>query len=127
MTKTLLAATGLVALLATAAPAAPGSTGPFTGTVRQGQTKTHRYDNNPQNNPCPAVIVFYTVSLSYTPTSDTLTLTAGGQTATGSNGSASVSFEAGYCASFDIKVTGTSVASVADYTVTVSRGGGATS
>lgn len=127
MLKTALAAAGLATLLATPAVAGPGSTGPFTGSVRQGQTRTHHYDNNPQNNPCPLVLVNYTVSLTYAPTSDTLTLTAGGTSVTGSGGSAVLSFEASYCTSFAIKVTGTSVATVASYTVTVSRGGGAVS
>jgi hypothetical protein len=123
MRKAFLVTLGLAALLATPAVA---DTGPFTGTVRQGQTRHHHYDNNPQHNPCPAVVVFYTVSLTYTPATDTLTLEAGGQTATGSGGSASVSFEASYCTAFTISVTGTSVAAIASYTVTVSRGGGAT-
>ena len=127
MTKTLLAAAGIVAVLATSAPAAQGGTGPFSGTVRQNQTKTHHYDNNPQNLPCQQVMTTYTVSLSYTPTSDTLTLSVGSLSSTGSNGSATLSFERSYCTSFDIQVTGTSVASVAQYTVTVSRGGGAAS
>ena len=123
MGRTLLVALGLTAMLA---PPATADTGPFTGTVRQGQTRHHRYDNNPQNDPCPQVIVFYTVSLTYAPTTDTLTVSAGGQTATGSGGTASVSFEAPYCTSFRVSVTGTSVATIASYTVNVSRGGGAT-
>lgn len=124
MRRVILIALGLTALLAS-----PGAadTGPFTGTVRQGQTRHHRYDNNPQNNPCPQVLVFYTVSLTYAPTTDTLTLSAGGQTATGSGGAASVSFEAPYCTSFRVSVTGTSVATLSSYTVNVSRGGGAAS
>ena len=126
MTKTLLAAAGIVAVLAAPAPAAQGSSGPFSGTVRQNQTKTHAYDNNPLNQSCPAVMTSYTVSLSYTPTSDTLTLAVGSLSTTGSNGTATLSFESSYCTSFDIAVTGTSVASVAHYTVTVTRGGGAT-
>ena len=124
MRKAILVAVSLTALLASPAAA---DTGPFSGTVREDQTRRHRYDNNPQNNPCPQVIAFYTVSLTYAPATDTLTISAGGQTATGSGGSASVSFEAPYCTSFTISVTGTSVATIASYTVTVSRGGGATS
>ena len=127
MTKTLLAAVGAVAILSGPATAAPGSTGPFSGVVRQNQTKTHQYDNNPLNNPCQQVITTYTVSLTYTPTSDVLTLSVGSLSATGSNGSASLSFEANYCTSFEVKVIGTSVQSAAQYTVNVSRGGGAVS
>jgi hypothetical protein len=125
MLKTAVAATGLAVLLASPATAAQGGTGPFSGTVRQGQTKTHRYDNNPLNNPCPLVIVNYTVTLTYAPASDVLTLSVGSLSATGSNGFASLSFERSYCTSFDITVTGTTVQHVASYTVTVSRGGGA--
>ena len=107
-------------------PVALAATGPFSGSVRQGQTRTHHFDNNEGGSLCPQVMVWYTVELRYTPTSDVLTLSAGGQTATGSNGYAVVSFEASYCTSFSISVTGTQVASKADYTVTVTRGGGAT-
>lgn len=105
-------------------PVAMAATGPFTGSVRQGQTKTHHYSNSSPGELCPQVMVFYTVELTYTPTTDVLTLSAGGQTATGSNGYAVVSFEAPYCTSFTISVTGTSVASRADYTATVTRGSG---
>ena len=107
-------------------PLAAAQTGPFTGTVRENQTRIHHYDNNPENNLCPQVITTYTVTLTYTPTTDVLTLTAGGQTVTGSNGTAVLTFEGNYCTAFAIRVTGTSVESVATYTVNVSRGGGAT-
>lgn len=118
--KRLLVAFLCLALLA---PVALASTGPFTGKVRQGQTRTHHYDNNPGGAICPALLTTYSVVLEYTPTSDTLTLEAGGQTATGSNGFAAVSFEGPVCTSFNIKVTGTSVASSASYVVTVTSGG----
>ena len=123
MRKTALAAAGLAVLLGSPAFAA-GGTGPFAGTVRQNQTKTHRYDNNPQNNPCIQIVTTYTVTLAYVPTTDTLTLSVGTLSATGSGGHASLSFQRSWCTSFDIKVTGTSVASSASYTVTVTRGGG---
>lgn len=118
-------AAALFAIMVAPAALAAG-TGPFTGSVRQGETDRHRYDNNQGGNPCPQVQVFYTVTLEYTPTTDTLTLEANGYTAVGSGGTAVVSFEAPYCTSFTIKVTGTQVADSASYTVTVSRGGGAT-
>ena len=127
MTKTALAAFGLAALLSVPATAAQGTTGPFSGTVRENQTRTHRYDNNPDNNLCPAVQQTYTVTLNYTPTTDVLTLNVGDLSATGSNGQATLTFDASYCTAFPIRVTGTSVESVASYTVTVSRGGGTTS
>lgn len=124
MRKTALAATGLAVLLASPVSAA-GGTGPFTGTVRQNQTRTHQYDNNPLNNPCIQIVTTYTVSLDYLPTTDTLTLSVGSLSATGTGGHASLSFQASWCTSFAIKVTGTSVERVASYTVTVSRGDGA--
>lgn len=107
-------------------PLAVANEGPFSGTVRQNQTRTHMYDNNPGGDPCPQVIVWYTVTLTWTPTTDTLTLSAGGQTVTATGGTASVSFEASYCTSFQIQVTGTQVANRASYTATISSGGGAT-
>lgn len=107
-------------------PLAVADEGPFSGTVRQGQTRTHTYDNNPGGDPCPQVMVWYTVTLTWTPTTDTLTLSAGGQTVTATGGSATVSFEASACTSFQIKVTGTQVADRASYTATVTQGGGAT-
>lgn len=115
-----------LAVLVLAPAALAAGTGPFTGTVRQGQTDRHRYDNNPGGGLCPQVQVFYTVTLTYTPTTDVLTLRAGGQTATGSNGVATIGFEAPYCTAFAIEVVGTQVATSASYTVTVSKGGGAT-
>ncbi|HEX2022515.1 MAG TPA: hypothetical protein VHH36_07365 [Candidatus Thermoplasmatota archaeon] len=117
-------ATLLLAVLATV-PTAVAAEGPFHGAVRQGDVKTHHFDNNPQNNPCIQLIVTYTVTLTHVPTTDTLTLSAGGQTATSSGGVATVSFEASFCTAFDITVTGTDVENVARYTVHVSRGGGA--
>ena len=116
-----------LALLVLAPVALAAGTGPFTGTVRQGQTDRHRYDNNAGGDPCPQVQVFYTVTLTYTPTTDVLTLRVGSQTAVGSGGTATLSFEAPYCTAFTIEVIGTQVATSASYTVTVTRDGGATS
>lgn len=128
MVKTILATAGAVALLASPASAAQqqGSAGPFSGSVRDNRTQTHRYNNNPENLACIQVMASYTITLNYTPVTDTLTLTAGGTSVTGSNGVATLSLERSYCTAFDIKVTGTSVASVAQYTVTVTRGSGGT-
>lgn len=112
-----------LAFAALLAPLASASTGPFQGHVRQGQTDVHTFDNNPQNLPCPQVMTTYTVTLTYTPTSDVLTLTVGSLSATGSNGFAQLTFERNVCTSFDILVTGTSVARRAAYEVTVTEGG----
>lgn len=122
-TRTNIATLLAVCLLAPVALAATG-TGPFVGTVRQGQTDHHRYDNNPRNDPCIQVMTTYTVTLTYTPATDTLTLTAGGVSAVGAGGTATVTFEASWCTSFDIFVEGTQVARVAHYGVTVTRGDG---
>lgn len=124
--KTALATAGIVALLSGPAYAAQGSSGPFTGVIRQNQVKTHHYDNNPLNMACPQVMATYTVTLAYTPTTDALTLTVGGTSVTGSDGTATLTLERSYCTAFDIKVTGTSVATVSQYTVTVTRGSGGT-
>jgi hypothetical protein len=120
MRKTAVAALGLVSLLALPASAANG-TGPFTGSVAQGETDTHVYDNNPSNNPCLALAVTYTVTLAYAPTSDTLTLSVPGKTVTGSGGTATANVTRGICTEFSIGVTGTSVASSATYVVSVTR------
>jgi hypothetical protein len=120
MRKRVLAGLGLAAVLAVPAAAADG-TGPYTGTVSQGQTASHVYDNNPSNNPCLAITASYTITLHYVPGSDTLTLSAVTQTATGSNGVATLTVTQGICARFSIGVTGTSVASSARYVVTVTR------
>lgn len=112
--------------LVTLAPYALAGTGPFTGTLTQGETDWHYYDNNPKGHACIDVMASYLVEMTYTPASATLTLTAGGQSAVGSNGYAAVGLEASYCTAFEITVTGTSVSGTASYTVTVTRsvGGG---
>lgn len=112
-------AAGLAAVLAAPALAA---TGPYAGTVRQGETDTHDFDNNPKNVNCIQLAQPYRVTLTYVPASDTLTLTAAEYTATGSNGRAEVAFEKGVCAAFDISVTGTAVADEATYALTVRAG-----
>jgi hypothetical protein len=104
-----------------------GTTGPFVGILEEGDTDTHAYDNNPTGQPCIQLAATYIVRLAYSPPTDTLTLTAAEKTATGSDGTAGVSFTKGVCASFAIHVEGTSVDSTATYTVTVDKivsGGG---
>lgn len=116
-----LVAAGLVAVLSAPASAV-GTPGPFASVIAHGETKSHIYDNNPAGADCIQLAVTYTVSLTYAPPSDTLTLSAGGQTATGSNGSARVSFWGSYCDSFGISVSGTSVGARAAYVVTAGTG-----
>jgi hypothetical protein len=120
MRTSVLGALGLVAALALPASAA-GSAGPFAGQVVQGQTKTHVYDNNPSNNPCLALAARYTVTLTYLPGSDTLTLGVPNKTVTGQNGTASTTITRGICTEFPVTVTGTSVAGTATYAVVVTR------
>lgn len=119
------ATAGIVALLGSPAYAARGSAGPFSGVIRQNQFRTHQLDNNPAGLACPQVMTTYTVSLAYTPATDVLTLSVGTLSAAGSNGQASLTFEGSYCTAFPIKVSGTSVDTVAHHTVTVTRGGSA--
>lgn len=121
MRKTALSALGLVAVLSVPAVAV-GTPGPFAGVVTAGQTKSHLYDNNPTNSACIQIVVPYTVTLAYAPPTDTLTLSAGGVTATGANGRATVSFWSGYCTSFGITVSGDSVLHTAGYVVSVGSG-----
>lgn len=104
--------------------AAPPGEGPFAGTVRDGQTDRHRYNNNPLNLNCIQIVVQYTVVMKYTPPTDVLTLTAADETVVGANGTATVTFERSFCTKFTILVEGTEVATVAAYEITVTRGGG---
>ena len=125
MRSATLAALGLVSALALPASAGPGvaTTGPFAGTVTQGQTQTHSYNNNPSNQNCLQYAVWYTVSLAHVPATDRLTLSVdGAYTATSSGGGTAVTFQRGPCTAFTISVTGTSVADSATYAVTVSSG-----
>jgi hypothetical protein len=98
--------------------------GPFAGAVRQGQTATHAFSNYPPGGACPAWFqpVIYTVQLRYAPSTDVLTISAAGKTATGANGAAQVSFMRNYCTEFTVAVTGISVAQAAAYVVDVQRG-----
>lgn len=110
----------LLASLAALAPLAAATTGPYVGTVRQGEVDAHHYDNNPKGDPCLQIVTTYTVTLAYAPAGDVLTLTVGTRSVSG-NG-ASVTFTAGVCTAFDFTVTGTQVADLAAYDVTVTSG-----
>lgn len=110
----------VLASLALLAPAAHAATGPYVGALRQDETDAHHYDNNPTKAPCLEMITTYTVTLAYAPTTDVLTLGVAGKTASG-NG-ATITFQAGVCAAFTLTVTGTHVATLAAYEVTVTSG-----
>lgn len=114
------AACAALAVPAYAAPPA-ASTGPFVGSVAQGETDTHTYDNNPTNQPCLALAADYTVALNGVPAGDTLTLTVLDKTVTTTGGGAAVTVTQGVCARFAIGVTGTAVSGTAHYVVTVTR------
>lgn len=120
MRTSALGALGLVAVLALPASAA-GSPGPFAGQVVQGQTRTHGYDNHPGSDPCLALAARYTVTLTYLPGSDTLTLGIPTKTVPGQNGTATATITRGICTEFPVTVTGTSVAGTATYAVVVTR------
>ena len=119
-TPLLAAAAGLATVLALPASAAPaGSPGPFVGQVVQGETDTHVFRAG--NSPCIQIAVRYAISLTYAPTSDTLTLSVGTQSVTGANGTATATVWGSPCSQFTIGVTGTAVADSATYAVTVTR------
>lgn len=118
----------VVAALAPLGSAKVGTEGPFAGFVVQNQTNVHLYDNTPPDGICPQYFapVPYTVSLTYSPPADVLTLELLGRSGPvlGRHGVASISFEGGGCEMLAIAVTGTSVAYVATYTVHVTQTGG---
>jgi hypothetical protein len=121
MTRTLAAAAAAVAILASPAGAVTGTPGPFAGAVRQGDSRTYRFSDVPPDGRCPNPMTWHLVSLAYQPTTDRLTLTAAGVTATGGGGGAQVAIYGNWCTSFDVTVTGTSVATAAVFTVSVRR------
>lgn len=115
-------------LLLVLAPAATALAHPMAGVLRQGERAGHEYDGSHGGLLlCPMVdTVAYTVTLTYAPASDTLTLRVPGRgSATGSGGHAQLSFIGGPCARFDVEVLGTSVADLAAYEVRVTEAGGA--
>ena len=121
MRLTALAASGLVSVLALPASAATGagSAGPFVGTVAQGETDSYIYNNNPSGQDCIALAADYSITLTYVPNGDVLTLSAGSTSASGPGSSIRVT--SGVCAYIPFTVTGTSVASSAHYVVHVTR------
>ncbi len=119
--RTLLAAVviSLMAAPVLAGPLPSGGTGPYAGTVTQGEASSHHYDNNPSGSPCIMLATTYSVSLEYAPVGDSLTLTVGTYS---HSGPGAITFQAGVCAAFTITVTGTEVADTAGYAVTVTGG-----
>lgn len=92
------------------------------GRVRQGETDAFTFDNTSYA-ACTLQPVRWVVTLAYAPVTDALTLDAGGQSAEGANGVASVTFDSGTCVAFDVSIAGTSVAHRATYGVTVHSAG----
>lgn len=122
MRPTLLAPALLTLLLV--APLA-GAHGPYSGRVAQGEVDVYVEDHS--GPVCGDAFTRWTVSLAYSPASDTLTLVVPDHgVAVGRNGHASVSFTTPTtCAHFAILVQGTLVRRAADYAVTVATGAGA--
>lgn len=108
-----------------AAASAVGLGGPFAGLVVEGQTNAHLYATPGPPMDC-ILPVTYVVTLTYAPATDVLTLTANGIADEGSGGVAQVSFVAACWTQFAVTVSGTDVAFVAAYEVSVAQGGPAT-
>lgn len=124
MLRPRLLLSAFLAALLLLAPAAFAGLDPLAGVVLQGQTNHHVYDGGHGGLvSCPMVgVVGYAVTLTWAPTTDTLTLSVPGRgSATDDDGSATVWFIGGPCARFDIRVTGTSVENVAAYQIRVSQ------
>ena len=90
MRMSAVAAIGLVSALALPASAAVDRPAPFAGQVAQGETDSFVH-GSPVKSDCIQIAVQYSVSLRYAPTSDLLTLCAGGATVTGADGAAPAS------------------------------------
>lgn len=95
--------------------------GPYVATLAQNQTHTYHVDHSAPI--CLDVITDWVVTLTYTPPTDTLTLTVPGHgSAVGVNGSAQVKFQTpDSCGVFDVQVHGLVVATVAAYRLTISQ------
>lgn len=125
MARAILAVALLAALLFPAAVASTNpvlpSSGAHKGAVAEGQSSSFTYASHPAGTECLAIYLprTYTVTLAYAPVDDTLTLRVGTHSDAGAAGRASVSFVANYCTAFTITVTGTSVASTADFVTAV--------
>ncbi len=111
---------------ATAAGAGPA----FADTVAQDETNHHTFTNAPKGSQCIQITASYTIQLTHAPTDAVLTLEAGGSSTNVTGGTGSLTITKGWCTSFTISVTGTSVEDQAAYALTVTRlaqGGVATS
>lgn len=116
----------LLAVLAALAPVASAAepfNGPYHGVLVQGQTNAHAYNDLAAYGVCPHYFapVAYVVTLTWAPTTDTLTLQVPGRTAalSATGGSISVTIPGSGCDTFAITVTGTQVATLARYEVRV--------
>lgn len=109
-----------LATLALLAPLA-GAHGPFTGTVGQGEKDTYHVDH--QGDICAQVLTSWVVTLTWTPRTNSLTLTVPGRGSDGGfGGFAEVRWTSpSSCDEFDVVVEGTLVIGFASYTATVNR------
>lgn len=96
-----------------------GAHGPYYGLALQGSSDRYTVDHD--GPACLDSIRDWSVTLEYSPASDTLTLTVPGRGSdVGQNGFAEVTFRTmDSCALFDVYVNGTSVATAATYTMDV--------
>jgi hypothetical protein len=111
-----------LATLACLAPVASAVGGPlYVGTIHQGESKTYTFDNRPLKFDCVSQAQWYSVSLTYSPDTDVLTLTVPGIGSASGNG-AILYFTSSICTTFDFTVAGTSVADTATFKVQVLSG-----
>ncbi len=92
--------------------------GPFAGTVEEGQTAEHHFDNHLPF-VCSHKLVPYVIAVEYAPPTDQVSVTVGDTTAMGSNGVAVLQTQIPGCASFHVRVTGEDVGDTAAYTAEV--------
>lgn len=100
--------------------------GPFAGTVREGERDVHLFDNRPEDGACIAVQDEYTVLMRYLPPVDRLGLRVhhalGEESFDGVAGVGLVTFDSAWCTTFSIEVVGLQVLDRASYNVTVHGG-----
>lgn len=111
----------MTALPVTAGVQTPGGlVGPYAGIIKDGETQSFVYNNNPAGFDCIQIVQPYRVVLRAVD-EGTLRLSVGTYTTTSSDGSAELWFQRGVCTRFVIGVEGISGGPTA-YTVQVFSG-----
>jgi hypothetical protein len=95
-----------------------GAAGPFQGSVRQGESDAYAFGDG-GGDVCDPIIEAHTATLSYSPATDVLSLSAGRVTVQGVAGRATLTFLVPSCPGFTVRVGGTLVAGEASYTLTL--------